>query len=387
MLGIVSIAFVYVGITLFDRLKLDYGTGAALRSVPWLAPQILVLVLGLTYRIQNAPRRSMIVLALAQITLMVTTCLIVPPQIAPVESTFSWLTLIMIPGALAWWLHGGVYVAYLFYATYVVGPLIPGVHHQPNILRTVWINWDSTAQYFVVGLAMRCMVNMALLSVDLLRARAEITRLSVARERSRMSQQLHDRLGHSLVAIMLRSELAERVSGVDDAKARTEMRAVNDTARESLDDVRRIAHGVLETSFDRELYGATELLEASGIHCLLRIGDEPDGDTAEVLGWVLREATTNVLKHSTATECVITLNEADEVYTLTMANDGVAQRGQERIGSTPRCITDRVEEAGGSVTVNRSRGRFTLQVEIPAQPVRPSDIANDLRPARQGENA
>ncbi|TQJ00563.1 signal transduction histidine kinase [Amycolatopsis cihanbeyliensis] len=328
----------------------------------------------------------MIALVVAQLALLVATRLALRLEGTPIELTFCWLMLIIIPGVLAWWVYGGLCLAYFAYVYYVQRAL-HGMEPPPDILQKLVESLPFIAQYFAVGLAIRSMVNMAMLSLALLRARAEITRLGVARERSRMSQQLHDRLGHSMVAIMLRSELAERLSGVDDAKARTEMRAVNDTARETLDDVRRIAHGGLNTSFDRELYGATELLEASGIHCLLHIAGEPDGRTAEVLGWVLREATTNVLKHSTATECVITLSEADKAYALTMANDGVAQHGQERIGSVPRCITGRVEEAGGSVTVGRSRGKFTLRVEMPARPVRPSGIANDLRAARHEENA
>ncbi|WP_158242521.1 sensor histidine kinase [Amycolatopsis echigonensis] len=317
-------------------------------------------MVGLAFRIRStASARAVITLGLVQLVLVSARALGVPGNWAPSLIVAGWLCLVVVSEPrLAWSVYG------LLLAVGIGGSVAPmpfstgeKIYHGINFL----------VQFIAIGISIRALTTMAVLTIELRKAHSEIGRLSVTQERARMSQELHDRLGHSLVVIMLRSELAGRLAGTDAAQSRSEITAVNHIAKDSLDDMRSIVHGGLNTTFDRELDGAVELLEAAGVHCELRVAASPDGIAAEALGWIVREGTTNILKHASASECTITLVEEDHEYVFRLENDG-AGPGGETAGPIPRSITDRADRLGGSVKAEHASGKFTLDVRLPTLP-------------------
>ncbi|WP_073480097.1 sensor histidine kinase [Streptoalloteichus hindustanus] len=157
------------------------------------------------------------------------------------------------------------------------------------------------------------------------RARATEAELAVVKERLRFAADLHDILGHSLEVIALRAELATRLPDVD--AARETMTEVRRTARDALREVREVVRGYRHADLATELTAVRSLLGSAGIHC--RVTGEPRGLAAEhqaVLGLVLREAITNVLRHAQATECSISFETGGEETRLTVVNDGVSAR-------------------------------------------------------------
>jgi two-component system sensor histidine kinase DesK len=172
-------------------------------------------------------------------------------------------------------------------------------------------------------------------------------RLAVTEERLRFARDLHDLVGHSLTAIAVKSEVAVRLADVDMSRAAAEMAEVRGLAREALHEIRAAVRGYRAVDLAAELRSVRAVLEAGGVRCALRIRSGPDEtperadqdvpelpqDVGTLLAWVIREGATNVLRHSKAKECRITLTVRDGRAVLEMLNDG-AGAGSRAAGST-----------------------------------------------------
>ncbi|WP_229070311.1 sensor histidine kinase [Actinoplanes sp. DH11] len=220
----------------------------------------------------------------------------------------------------------------------------------------------------VAILTERCTVWM----VDVLRqledaqhVRAE---LAVAEERLRFARDLHDVAGRTLSVVALKAELAAQLGKRGRPEAVTEMLEVRRIAQDSLAELRAVVTGLRTARLDEELAGARSLLDAAGIACRV-IGDGGGlgPRTRTTLGWAIREATTNVLRHSRAGECLIELDRAaDGTVTLTMTNDGAAE-ARAAHGNGLTGLTERVTEAGGTVDAGPvPPDRFRVVVCLPA---------------------
>jgi two-component system sensor histidine kinase DesK len=169
-------------------------------------------------------------------------------------------------------------------------------------------------------------------------ARETRARLAVAEERLRFGRDLHDVLGRNLAVIALKSELAVQLARRERPEAVEQMIEVQRIAQESQREVRDVVRGYRDADLGTELAGAEGVLTAAGIEC--EVTGAPDGLPAEVqsaLGWVVREATTNVLRHGDAVQCSVGLRVREGCVVLTVENDGAVVRAsgadQSRGGS------------------------------------------------------
>lgn len=204
---------------------------------------------------------------------------------------------------------------------------------------------------------------------ELREARAELARSAVGEERLRFARDLHDVLGHSLQAVALRAEVAERFADRDPARVRKELAEIQTMARDAVRDVREVVRGYRATSLRTELDGMSAVLRAAGIEC-----DRPElpaelpSDVHEPLGWVVREAATNILRHSSATWCRIEVAGGARVR-LEIVNDGASRRsgtsGSGLAGSGLAGLAERLEAAGGEFTAGTTGdGTFRLVAVI-----------------------
>ncbi|MER6171802.1 sensor histidine kinase [Streptosporangium sp. NPDC001681] len=196
-------------------------------------------------------------------------------------------------------------------------------------------------------------------------------RLAVTEERLRFSRDLHDLVGHSLTAIAVKSEVAVKLSRVDIGRSTGEMEEVRTLARQALKEIRAAVRGYRTVDLAAELRGMIAVLEAGGVRCTLKEpGDQVPEEAATLLAWVVREGTTNVLRHSFATRCriAITIQEGNAV--LEMTNDGVAE--MDGVGGTGLIgLSERVTATGGSVTVGPGGpGEFRLRATVPLEEAR-----------------
>lgn len=204
-------------------------------------------------------------------------------------------------------------------------------------------------------------------------AKAMSAQLAAVRERERISRDLHDLLGYSLTAISLKSEFIMHTVTNDPAGARDELAAVVDLARQAAADVRQVASGYRNLSLPREVAAACSLLSVAGIKAKLDIECGPLESTTEtVLATVLREAITNVLRHSTAHHCAITATNEAHAITLAVVNDGGRQVAAADGGHGLENLTWRLRAVGGELTASvREDGQFSLLARVPlSQPRR-----------------
>ncbi len=207
-------------------------------------------------------------------------------------------------------------------------------------------------------------------NAELSEAREELARNAVAEERLRFARDLHDLLGHSLSLIALKSELAGRLADRDPARARTEMADVEATARRALAEVRDAVSGYRQVSAGSALAEARAALSAAGI-TLTAPRELPalPGAVDAVLGWVVREATTNVLRHSGARSVTVTVGTDDDGAALTVTDDGhgLAEHSSGPAGAGLSGIEERLAALGGRLETGPGPGGrgFRLRARVP----------------------
>lgn len=201
-------------------------------------------------------------------------------------------------------------------------------------------------------------------------ARETRTRLAVAEERLRFGRDLHDVMGRNLAVIALKSELAVQLAQRDRPEAVAQMVEVQRLAHESQREVREVVRGYREADLASELAGAQGVLTAAGIDCTVS-GRTPVGLPAGVqsaLGWVVREAATNVLRHGDARWCAVRLGGLEGRVVLSVENDGVVETGDEdgATGSGLAGLRERLAEIDGTLEAGPAgKGLFRLTAEIP----------------------
>ncbi|MFI9818809.1 sensor histidine kinase [Saccharothrix variisporea] len=184
---------------------------------------------------------------------------------------------------------------------------------------------------FVIGEAVQLWFWDAVLKLDQARQTSEA--LAVAEERLRFAADLHDIQGHHLQAIALKGELIARLIGRDDDLARTHADEVAELARTALKETRDVVQGYRRASLGTEITNAVGVLRAAGIETAVT------GDAADVppplqplFGALVREGTTNVLRHSRARRCAVAVDVGEGQVSVRVRNDGV--RPDEPVGSS-----------------------------------------------------
>ncbi|MEV8389915.1 MULTISPECIES: sensor histidine kinase [unclassified Streptomyces] len=229
------------------------------------------------------------------------------------------------------------------------------------------------------GTFISMMVTAAILTlsetvVELRDTRQELARSAVERERLRFSRDLHDLLGHTLSVIVVKAEAARRVAPRDLAAALEQVSDIESVGRQALTEVREAVSGYREGSLATDLDRARSALAAAGIEPVVRQSGPPlEPGTEVLLGWVVREAVTNVVRHSAATRCLITVDGSPERVRLTVTDDGAGAAVRTGAGraagaagaaedSVPyggtglKGLTERLAAAGGSLEAGRVTG-------------------------------
>lgn len=279
--------------------------------------------------------------------------------------------------------------AALWVGVVTLGTLVVGLVAAAELLVLAFLAFLS----LMVGLSVLGTRRMALLIGELYEARRELARLAVSEERLRFARDLHDLLGHSLSVVVLKSELAGRLVETDPARAGREVGDIEAVARQSLVEVRQAVAGYREQSLATELETARTSLSAAGIDVVVR-ADGPALPPASdaLLGWAVREGTTNVLWHSRAGRCEVELRHGDGTVTLEVRDDGVGKSGGQDVhaaapgagsgsGYGLRGLTERVEQGGGTVESGpRPGGGFRLCVHLPVATGQPANRAGMQAP-------
>ena len=187
------------------------------------------------------------------------------------------------------------------------------------------------------------------------RARAlELQQASLI-ERERIARDLHDLLGHTLTLVSLKADLVERLIDSDPDRAREELRNLQASSREALADVRSTLSGLTSTTVQAELDNAVSALEAAGVALTVEgLVPSLDSEQDSAFGLMLREAVTNIIRHSSADQAEIRFTHEDGVHGLEVTDNGEVDELLEGNGLTG--LRRRLEQIGGMLSVRQPVG-------------------------------
>jgi two-component system, NarL family, sensor histidine kinase DesK len=314
----------------------------------------LVLAFAAVYcwfwlRVAGGPREERGVLAAAVLTLVVAAYVL---TISP--ETYLFYYPAMVAGAAARWDRSAFLVAGVAIAAFATAAL-----QGAGVTAAT----DADIVVVLLGVSAIAVRRHVATTRRLDAARDEIHRLAARDERLRVARDLHDELGQTLSVIVLKSELAGL--GVPPA-ARARIEEVTRTARQALHGLRDLVSSVRQPTLAEELDSARSLLEASGIQCHVESAPGAVSPPVEsALAWVVREAATNVLRHSGARCCRFSLAHTGARVSLEVTDDG---RGPAEFepGSGLRGLRERASFVGGELRAGRAPdGGFRVRVEIP----------------------
>lgn len=202
-------------------------------------------------------------------------------------------------------------------------------------------------------------------ALDALRAsREQVARLLVDAERHRISRDLHDVIGRTLVTAQLRNQAALQMFENQPEKAREQLGHVHEVLNSGQADLRRITSGPILDDFVSELAAVEAMCARLGIDCVTSVEALPDDDVDRVFAAVVRESSTNMLKHAHPRRCTVRVSVDAECIALTFENDGVSQGNTDAgTGTGVASMTRQLEEVGGHLNAGGTLGANMFRVE------------------------
>ncbi|MFJ6389018.1 sensor histidine kinase [Streptomyces sp. NPDC091972] len=281
------------------------------------------------------------------------------------------------------------------------GAVVTVVAGAAAVLRDGWGGLDTAYATWISTMVTAAIMSLSEAVRQLRRAREELARRAVEEERLRFSRDLHDLLGHTLSVIVVKSEAARRLAPRDLDAALGQVRDIESVGRQALTEIREAVTGYREGSLSADLDRAASALRAAGIEPVVhRSGPPPTARTETLLGWVVREAVTNTIRHSGARHCEISVRASAERTTLRVWDDGggtvtgarlvEGDGGGTAVGAplpeadgtepasalpTPRLggtgligLAERLAAAGGRLDAGPgARGGFVVRAELPTE--------------------
>ena len=201
----------------------------------------------------------------------------------------------------------------------------------------------------------------------IIQSQEEIRRLAAAAERERIARDLHDILGHTLTLITVKAELAARLAERDVTGAAAEMRELEKISRDALRQVREAVGGYRNGGLVGEVASARVALKAANVELTADVESHHCPPTHDnLLALVLREAVTNIVRHSGARRCNVRLECRDKAAILSVEDDG--RGGNLREGNGLRGMRERLAALDGVLQIESSRvgTRLTASLPLPA---------------------
>ncbi|MCO8269153.1 histidine kinase [Actinoplanes sp. TRM 88003] len=274
------------------------------------------------------------------------------------------LGVLVVGSPNAWWgvaSVGSLAIPRLSRYRYAAGVALVGYVGAVGALRLL-VDPDDVVQRFVlipVGVTALIMVLSYVgerfydIVQELEQSKQREAEVAVIRERVRFAGDLHDIQGHTLHVVKLKAALAQKLVRADPERAEEELREITVLVGDTIKQTKELAYGQRRLNLTAELENAKNLFEAAGIAVRITREADPDARTSELLGQVLRETTTNILRHAQAGQVRITLSGTG----ITIANDGARGETVPELRGLST-LRRRVVEDGGELTVSLREGEF-----------------------------
>ncbi|MGM1018412.1 MAG: histidine kinase [Actinomycetota bacterium] len=233
---------------------------------------------------------------------------------------------------------------------------------------SVGTNWWLIA-FYSTSLPMMSILSLwwwdVLVTLD--RARASEARLGATQERLRVATDVHDLQGHHLQVIALQLELAERLMERDPEAALAQLRASRASVDEARQGTRDLALRFRSVPLRDELANAVDLLRAAGTNAEATVDPDSALAPAAVLGPVIRETTTNVLRHGGGQWARLSLTREGDSWRYSITNDAGSHGATDSSGSGLEGLARRATDAGGTIEIRREK-EFAVIMTVPAMP-------------------
>lgn len=242
------------------------------------------------------------------------------------------------------------------------------------------VTWVDLVRFVVMPGGLSVFVGAVILLIqsywriidDLEVAQEAEAELGIMRERMRFASELHDIQGHTLHVVNLKVALAEELVHRDPARAITELREVYAQVEETIKETKSLAYAQRRLNLRAELENARNLLAAAGVTVRITRAGETRSGIGELLSQVLRESTTNILRHAQPSRVSITLTDGG----IEIVNDGAA------IGPAPalrglETLRARVASEGGMLTATQAGGEFRTTAHFPAADPAPAPASSE----------
>ncbi|HZH60798.1 MAG TPA: sensor histidine kinase [Metabacillus sp.] len=199
-------------------------------------------------------------------------------------------------------------------------------------------------------------------------ANKRISELVILEERQRIARDLHDTLGQKLSMIGLKSDLARRIIHKDPEQAKNEMKDIQQTARTALNEVRKIVSQMRGIRLKEELVHVKQILEAAQIRLVSDEGISVSNVpllTENILSMCLKEAVTNVVRHSQATVCCVSLEQTQTEIMLKISDNGIGNESTDFTkGNGLAGMKERLEFVNGHLNILTENGT-SLIITVP----------------------
>jgi two-component system, NarL family, sensor histidine kinase DesK len=238
----------------------------------------------------------------------------------------------------------------------------------------IWSDWyGPTLSGLIVAVLYRFMEAVA----ELRRTREELARSAVDAERLRFARDMHDLLGHTLSVMVVKAQVARKLASRDPAQAAQQAMDIEEIGRGALSEVRQAVAGYRGRGLARELEAARAALADAGVTVEVRQDGPPVPAGADtLLGWVVREGVTNVIRHSGGHQCQIEVHSRDGRVTVAVSDDGGGEPaltgeaapggGGPSGGHGLNGLRERLAAEGGTLEAGpRPGGGFCLTAAVP----------------------
>jgi two-component system, NarL family, sensor histidine kinase DesK len=323
-------------------------------------------------------------------------CVIYAPLVSltgimPARTCFRGLIVIAVLAGLACVIYGNGWISLWIYVSAAAGVVLPSLASRRVttlcilgvgalyslfclISHVGWGDWAVVALPVVlIGYAMVGLRVQGELMIQLRQARETVAKMAASEERLRLARDMHDLTGQSLSMITLKAELAgKRLSRLPESSERAAISAelidIASVSRQTLHDIREAVSGYRRPTLAIETITARTTLEAAGI----TLDDDPnlitqsgavDPDAEATLAWCLREAVTNIVRHSGARTCTLRLNDRNGELSLRVIDDGKGYGGGS--GNGLRNMSERLAAVGGSLAIEPAQTGFRLAATVP----------------------
>ncbi|MGP7818088.1 sensor histidine kinase [Niallia sp. 01092] len=258
-----------------------------------------------------------------------------------------------------------------FYLALIVFAVMQSIPLLINIENTSLKSIISYIPFFVIMLmspfGIRSMIKRMELEKQLDFANEQINELVKREERMRIARDLHDTLGHTLSLITLKSQLVGKLAVHKPEQAQTEAKEIEKISRSALKQVRELVSDMRAITIAEELVEIQTILKAAGIaHHIeadLEKADVPPL-TQNIISLCLREAVTNVVKHSSALNCTIKINHKLGKVDVFVIDDGVGLTDNRKAGNGLKGMKERLELLEGKLHLSSQEGT-NLHITVP----------------------